>query len=84
MGLWLLSFTGRCNAVVIKGESLIQARLLAAVDGLGRASHFDEGFAIDPGCAGQIPPNRTTVVGRRSCRFANYADDWIAGAGSLQ
>jgi hypothetical protein len=62
MGLWLLSFTGRCNAVVIKGESLIQARLLAAVDGLGRASHFDEGFAIDPGCAGQIPPS---LIGRQ-------------------
>jgi hypothetical protein len=62
MGLWLLSFTGRCNAVVIKGESLIQARLLAAVDGLGRVSHFDEGFAMDPECAGQIPPS---LIGRQ-------------------
>jgi hypothetical protein len=45
MGLWLLSFSGRCNA-----------------DGIGRASHFDEGFAIDPACAGQIPPS---LVGRQ-------------------
>jgi hypothetical protein len=48
--------------VVIKGESLIQARLLAAVVGLGRASHFDEGFAIDPERAGQMP---ASLIGRQ-------------------
>jgi hypothetical protein len=62
MGLWLLSFTGRCNAAVVRAESLIQARLLAVADGVGRASHFDEGFAIDPESAGQIPPS---LVGRQ-------------------
>jgi hypothetical protein len=62
MGLWLLSFTGRCNAAVVRGESLIQARLLAVADGIGRASHFDEGFAIDPEQAGQIPPS---LIGRQ-------------------
>jgi hypothetical protein len=62
MGLWLLSFTGRCNAAVVRAESLTQARLLAVADGVGRPSHFDEGFAIDPDCAGQIPP---TLIGRQ-------------------
>jgi hypothetical protein len=62
MGLWLLSFMGRCNAAVVRGESLIQARLLAVADGIGRASHFDEGFAIDPEQAGQIPPS---LIGRQ-------------------
>jgi hypothetical protein len=62
MGLWLLSFTGRCNAAVVRAESLIQARLLAVADGIGRASHFDEGFAIDPEQAGQIPPS---LIGRQ-------------------
>jgi hypothetical protein len=61
MGLWLLSFTGRCNAAVVRAETLIQARLLAVADGVGRASHFDEGFAIDPDCAAQIPPS---LIGR--------------------
>jgi hypothetical protein len=62
MGLWLLSFTGRCNAAVVKAETLIQARLLAVAEGIGRASHFDEGFAINPACAGQIPPS---LIGRQ-------------------
>ena len=62
MGLWLLSFKGRCNAAVVRGESLIQARLLAVAEGVGRASHFDEGYAIAPECAGQIPPS---LIGRQ-------------------
>ena len=62
MGLWLLSFTGRCNAAVVSAESLIHARLVAVANGLGRAAHFDEGFAIDPEFAGQIPP---TLIGRQ-------------------
>jgi hypothetical protein len=62
MGLWLLSFTGRRNAAVIRADTLIQARLVAAADGVGRASHFDEGFAIDPEYAGQIPPS---LIGRQ-------------------
>jgi hypothetical protein len=31
-------------------------------EGLGRASHFDEGFAIDPELAAQIPPS---LIGRQ-------------------
>jgi len=61
MGPWLLSYAGRCNAAVIRAETLIQARLLALADGIGRISHFDEGFAMDPECAGQIPPS---LIGR--------------------
>jgi hypothetical protein len=62
MGLWLLSFAGRCNAAVVRADSLTQARLLAVADGIGRASHFDEGFAIDTEYAGQIPPS---LIGRQ-------------------
>jgi hypothetical protein len=61
MGLWLLSFTGRCNAAIIRADTLIQARLLAAAEGVGRASHFDQGFAINPKCVGAIPPD---LIGR--------------------
>ncbi len=62
MGLWLLSFTGRCNAAVVRAESLTHARLVAVANGLGRATHFDEGFAIDSGFVGQIPP---ALIGRQ-------------------
>jgi hypothetical protein len=34
MGLWLLSFSGRCNAAIVRAESLIQARQLAVADGM--------------------------------------------------
>jgi hypothetical protein len=53
--------TGRCDAAVVKAESLIHARLFAVMGGLGRASHFDEGFAIDPELAAQIP---SSLIGR--------------------
>jgi hypothetical protein len=62
MELRLLSFTSRCNAAVVRAESLTHARPLAVTDGLGRASHFDEGFAIDPELAAQIPPS---LIGRQ-------------------
>jgi hypothetical protein len=62
MGLWLLSYKGRCNAVVVRAESLIHARLLAVAEGVGRESHIDEGFAIDCKNAGRIPPS---LIGRQ-------------------
>jgi hypothetical protein len=40
----------------------MHARLVAVADGLGRATHFDEGFAIDPEFAAQIPPS---LIGRQ-------------------
>lgn len=45
--MWWLSFR-HGGVVVIKASTLVHARLLAARDGLGRASHFAEGHFIDP------------------------------------
>jgi hypothetical protein len=39
MTLWWLKFRGG-RAVIIEGESLAHARLLVAVNELGRTSHF--------------------------------------------
>jgi hypothetical protein len=44
--LWWLEFLGG-RAVIIEGESLAHARLLATVNGFGRASQFIDGYAID-------------------------------------
>jgi hypothetical protein len=65
MGLWLLSYTERNVAVIIDAESLIHARLRAAVDGLCRAAPFDEGFPVDPKFASRIP---TDFIGRKLSR----------------
>jgi hypothetical protein len=34
-------------------------------NGVGRASHHDDAFAIDPKCTGQIPPS---LIGRQLAR----------------
>jgi hypothetical protein len=52
--MWWLSFR-HGGVVVIKASSLVHARLLAAQNGLGRASHFVEGYFIDPGRMTPIP-----------------------------
>jgi hypothetical protein len=65
MGLWLLSYTERNVALIIEAESLIHARLRAAVGGLCRAALFDEGFPIDPKFASRIP---TDFIGRKLSR----------------
>jgi hypothetical protein len=58
--MWWLSF--RLGGVVVIGaSSLVHARLLAAQNGLGRASHFVEGHFIDPA---RIAPIRPEYVGR--------------------
>jgi hypothetical protein len=44
--LWWVEFFGG-RAVIIEGESLAHARLLATVNGFGRASQFIDGYAID-------------------------------------
>jgi len=54
MTMWWLSFR-HGGVVVIKASSLVHARLLAAQNGLGRASHFVEGYFIDPGRMTPIP-----------------------------
>jgi hypothetical protein len=52
--LWWLEFLGG-RAVIIEGESLAHARLLATVNGFGRASQFIDGYAIDPHLMELIP-----------------------------
>jgi len=52
--LWWLTFRGG-GAVVIEGQSIAHARLLASVNDLGRAAHFVEGHPIDPEFVELIP-----------------------------
>jgi hypothetical protein len=52
--LWWLEFLGG-RAVIIEGESLAHARLLATVNGFGRASQFIDGYAIDAHLMELIP-----------------------------
>ena len=44
--MWWLQFE-EGNAAVVAATSLVQARLIAASQGLGRASKFAEGYPID-------------------------------------
>jgi hypothetical protein len=44
--MWWLQFA-EGNAAVVAATSLVQARLIAASQGLGRASTFVEGYPID-------------------------------------
>ena len=44
--MWWLSFLGG-GVVIMEAASLAQARLLAVVNGFGRASQFVEGYPID-------------------------------------
>jgi hypothetical protein len=52
--LWWLEFLGG-RAVIIEGESSAHARLLATVNGFGRASQFIDGYAIDAHLTELIP-----------------------------
>lgn len=61
MGMWLLSFRDT-GAAIIEAESMAHARLLVAVKGLVRASHFVEGCQIDPEYIPLIPGD---TIGRR-------------------
>ena len=56
---WLLFRDG--GLVIIGASSLVHARLLAAANGLGRASHFVEGGFID---AERWPPIPSEFSGR--------------------
>jgi hypothetical protein len=44
--MWWLQFE-EGNAAVVAATSLVQARLIAAGQGLGRASKFVEGYEVD-------------------------------------
>jgi hypothetical protein len=61
MGMWLLSFKDT-GAAIIEADSMTHARLLVAVKGLVRASHFVEGCQIDPE---YIPLLPSEAIGRR-------------------
>jgi len=58
--MWWLSFRDG-GVVIISASSLAHARLLAARNGLGRASHFVEGHFIDPE---RMAPVRPEHMGR--------------------
>jgi hypothetical protein len=62
--LWWLEFLGG-RAVIIEGESLAHARLLATVNEFGRASQFIDGYAIDPHLMELIPAD---CIGRTLSR----------------
>jgi hypothetical protein len=52
--MWWLSFLGG-GVVIMEAASLAQARLLAVVNGFGRASQFVEGYPIDAQLAARVP-----------------------------
>lgn len=62
--LWWLAFLGG-RVVIIEGESLSHARLLATVNEFGHASHFIDGYAIDPHLMKMIPAD---YIGRTLSR----------------
>jgi hypothetical protein len=51
---WWLSLRGG-SAVIVEAESMAHARLLAVVNDMGRASHFTDGYPIDPHLLELIP-----------------------------
>jgi hypothetical protein len=64
MGLWWLSF--KCGtAVIVRAETLVHARLLAAADEVARAYLFDAGFRVDPEFEQMIPDD---LIGRTLSR----------------
>jgi hypothetical protein len=69
--LWWLKFIGG-RVVIIEGESLAHARLLATVNEFGRASQFIDGYAIDCHLMELIPED---YIGRTLSRAD--ADDLL-------
>jgi hypothetical protein len=58
--MWWLQFE-EGNAAVVTAASLVQARLIAASQGLGQASRFVEGYPVDAEFLQFIPEN---LIGR--------------------
>ena len=76
MRLWWLSFKGG-TAVILRAETLVHARLLAAADKVARAYLFDAGFQVDPEFKQMIPDE---LIGRTLSR--NEVTDlqrWLRG-----
>jgi hypothetical protein len=51
---WWLRLRGG-GAAIVEAESMVHARLLAVVNDIGRASHFTDGYPIDPHLLERIP-----------------------------
>jgi hypothetical protein len=64
MRLWWLSFKGG-TTVIVRAETLVHARLLAAADKVARAYLFDAGFRVDPEFEQIIPDD---LIGRTLSR----------------
>jgi hypothetical protein len=76
MSLWWLSFKGDATAVV-RADSLVHARLLAAADEMARAYLFDAGFQVDPEFEQMIPEE---LIGRTLSREeATHLQRWLTG-----
>jgi hypothetical protein len=55
--MWWLQFE-EGNAAIVAAGSLAQARLIAVIDGLGRASTLVEAYAVDADFLQVIPEDR--------------------------
>jgi hypothetical protein len=64
MSLWWLSFKGGAT-IIVRAETLVHARLLAAADKVARAYLFDAGFQVDPEFEQMIPDD---LIGRTLSR----------------
>jgi hypothetical protein len=64
MSLWWLSFKGDAT-IIVRAETLIHARLLAAAEKVARAYLFDAGFQVDPEFEQMIPDD---LIGRTLSR----------------
>jgi hypothetical protein len=60
MSLWWLSFKGDAT-IIVRAETLVHARLLAAADKVARAYLFDAGFQVDLEFEQMIPDE---LIGR--------------------
>jgi hypothetical protein len=76
MSLWWLSFKGGAT-IIVRADTLVHARLLAAADKVGRAYLFDAGFRVDPEFEQIIPDN---LIGRTLSRDeAADLQRWLRG-----
>jgi hypothetical protein len=76
MSLWWLSFKGGAT-IIVRADTLVHARLLAAGDKAARAYLFDAGFRVDPEFEQIIPDN---LIGRTLSRDeAADLQRWLRG-----
>jgi hypothetical protein len=79
--MWLLMFR-HGNVVIVEASSLVHARAVAAQLGLGRPSHFAEGYFIDPDRAALIPDE---AIGRMlSPMEARHVRDLLEGRSPIE